>query len=120
MVEAVRSGQTQHEVAREFHVSPATVNRWVHHAHGRRLDRVDWSDRSRAPHTTQRTTAALEDLSWTDDARCETRAIWASPGPKRSATSSIPGGSSHSPRCGRSTPSSTAVACWTVKSGSDV
>jgi transposase-like protein len=62
MVEAVRSGQTQHEVAREFHVSPSTVNRWVRHAHGRRLDRVDWSDRSRAPHTTQRTAAAIEDL----------------------------------------------------------
>jgi putative transposase len=62
MVEAVRGGQSQHEVAREFHVSPSTVNRWVYHAHGRRLDRVDWSDRSRAPHTTQRTTAAIEDL----------------------------------------------------------
>jgi putative transposase len=62
MVEAVRGGQSQHEVARVFHVSPSTVHRWVHHAHGRRLDRVDWSDRSRAPHTTQRTTAAIEDL----------------------------------------------------------
>jgi hypothetical protein len=62
MVEAVRSGRSQQQVAREFGVSPATVNRWVRHAHGQRLDRVDWSDRSPIPHTTQRTTAALEDL----------------------------------------------------------
>ena len=62
MVEAVRGGQSQHEVARAFHVSPSTVNRWVRHAHGRRLDRVDWSDRSRVPHTTQRTATTIEDL----------------------------------------------------------
>jgi hypothetical protein len=62
MVEAVRSGRSQQQVARDFGVSPATVNRWVRHAHGQRLDRVDWSDRSPIPHTTQRTTAALEDL----------------------------------------------------------
>jgi transposase-like protein len=62
MVEAVRSGRSQQQVARDFGVSPATVNRWVHHAHGQRLDRVDWSDRSPIPRTTQRITAALEDL----------------------------------------------------------
>src|SRR4051795_5374406 len=62
MVEAGRGGQSQHEVARAFHVSPSTVNRWVRHAHGRRLDRVDWSDRSRVPHATQRTAATIEDL----------------------------------------------------------
>jgi transposase-like protein len=61
MVEAVRSGRSQQQVARDFGVSPATVNRWVRHAHGQRLDRVDWSDRSPIPRTTQRTTAALED-----------------------------------------------------------
>jgi hypothetical protein len=61
MVEAVRSGRSHHDVAREFHVSPSTVHHWVHHAHGRRLDRVDWSDRSRVPHTTQRTDATIED-----------------------------------------------------------
>ena len=43
-------------------MSPATVNRWVRHAHGQRLDRVDWSDRSPIPQTTQRTTADLEEL----------------------------------------------------------
>jgi hypothetical protein len=62
MVEAVRSGRSQQQVGRDVGVSPATVNRWVRHAHGQRLDRVDWSDRSPIPHTTQRTTAALEDL----------------------------------------------------------
>jgi transposase-like protein len=62
MVEAVRNGRSHHEVARQFHVSPATVHHWVRHAHGQRLDRVDWSDRSRIPHTTQRTDATIEDL----------------------------------------------------------
>src|SRR3954466_5099924 len=61
MVEAVRRGQSQQQVARDFGVSPGTVNRWVHHAQDQRLDRVDWSDRSRVPHTTQRTEATLED-----------------------------------------------------------
>src|SRR5512144_829794 len=62
MVQAVPSGRSQQQVARDFGVSPATVNRWVRHAHGQRLDRVDWSDRSPIPQTTQRTTADLEEL----------------------------------------------------------
>jgi transposase-like protein len=62
MVEAVRRGRSQHQVARDFGVSPGTVNRWVRHAQGQRLDRVDWSDRPRVPYTTQRTEAAIEDL----------------------------------------------------------
>jgi transposase-like protein len=62
MVEAVRNGRSYHDVAREFHVSPSTVHHWVHLAHGQRLDRVDWSDRSRVPQTTQRTDATIEDL----------------------------------------------------------
>jgi transposase len=53
MVEAVRRGRSQQQVARDFGVSPDTVNRWVRHAQGQRLDRVDWSDRSRVPYTTQ-------------------------------------------------------------------
>jgi transposase-like protein len=69
MVEAVRGGRSQHEVARAFHVSPSTVHRWVRHAHGRRPDRVDGSERSRAPHTTPRTVAAIEDLVL--DVRCQ-------------------------------------------------
>ena len=62
MVEAVRGGRSYHDVAREFHVSPATVHHWVHLAHGQRLDRVEGSDRSRVPRTTQRTDAGIEDL----------------------------------------------------------
>ncbi|MBV8228705.1 MAG: hypothetical protein JO329_01860 [Planctomycetaceae bacterium] len=62
MVQAVQSRRSQQQVARDFGVSPATVNRWVRHAHGQRLDRVDWSDRSPIPQTTQRTTADLEEL----------------------------------------------------------
>jgi putative transposase len=62
MVEAVRHGRSSSDVARKFHVSPSTVHHWVHHAHDQRLDRVDWSDRSRLPRTTQRTEATIEDL----------------------------------------------------------
>src|SRR5215471_15286652 len=62
MVEAVRRGQSQQQVARDFGVSPGTVNRWVRHAQGQRLDRVDWSDRPRVPYTIQRTEAGIEDL----------------------------------------------------------
>ena len=60
MVAAVRSGRSQQEVARQFRVSPSTVNHWVQHARGRRLDRVDWHDRSRVPRSTQRTDASIE------------------------------------------------------------
>jgi transposase-like protein len=62
MVEAVRSGRSQHQVARDFGVSPATVNRWVRHAQGQRLDRVNWSDRPSIPRVTQRTEGTIEDL----------------------------------------------------------
>jgi hypothetical protein len=49
-------------VARRFRVGVATVALWVERARGQRLDRVDWADRSRAPHTTRRTEATVEDL----------------------------------------------------------
>src|SRR5262245_10430874 len=62
MVAAVRAGQAMRAVAREFGVGVATVACWVGRAVGQRLDRVDWSDRSSAPHQTQRTDSALEDL----------------------------------------------------------
>src|SRR4051812_23729975 len=62
MVEAIRRGRSHHDVAREFHVSPATVHHWTQHARGQRLDRVDWSDQSRVPHRTRRTDATIEDL----------------------------------------------------------
>ncbi len=58
----MRNGRSYHHVAREVHGSPSTVHHWVHHAHGPRLDRVAWSDRSRLPRTTPRTEATIEDL----------------------------------------------------------
>jgi len=60
MVAAVRRGQSLHQVAHLFGVSPATVLRWVRRACGQRLDRIDWSDRSTAPRQTRRTPAAVE------------------------------------------------------------
>lgn len=49
MVEAVRRGRSQRSVAREFHVSLRTVQKWVVRAEGRRLDRVDFSTRPSRP-----------------------------------------------------------------------
>ena len=62
MVAAVRRGRSLRAVARQFGVGVATVASWVQRAKGQRLDRVDWSDRSRAPHQTRRTPTSLEDL----------------------------------------------------------
>jgi hypothetical protein len=62
MVAAVRRGQSLRAVAGRFRVGVATVAYWVQRAKGQRLDRVDWSDRSCAPHQTRRTETSLEDL----------------------------------------------------------
>jgi putative transposase len=62
MVVAVRQHQSIRAVARRFGVSTSTVLYWVERAKGQRLDRVDWQDRSRAPHHTQRTAAEVEEL----------------------------------------------------------
>src|SRR5688572_6097969 len=62
MVAAVRGGQSLRQVARRFGVGVATVAHWVGRAKGQRLDRVDFTDRSRAPHRTRRTEAAVEEL----------------------------------------------------------
>jgi len=62
MVAAVRRGQPLRAVAKEFGVAVATVAHWVERAKGQRLDRVDFSDRSRAPHQPRRTEITLEDL----------------------------------------------------------
>jgi putative transposase len=62
MVAAVRRGQPLRAVARTFAVGVATVAHWVARAKGQRLDRVDWSDRSRVPHKTRRTDTPVEDL----------------------------------------------------------
>lgn len=61
MVAAVRRGQSLRAVAAQFGVGLATVAHWVARAKGQRLDRADWSDRSRAPRTTRRIATALED-----------------------------------------------------------
>ena len=62
IVEAVRRGLSQHEVARRFGVSQPTVHYWVEHARGQRLDRVDWEDQPPIPRTTQRAPAHIADL----------------------------------------------------------
>jgi hypothetical protein len=62
MVAAVRRGRSQRAVARQLHVSLATVQPWVRRAAGQRLDRVDWSDRPRIPRATRRTDHAIEGL----------------------------------------------------------
>lgn len=58
----MRRGQSLRAVAKQFGVGVATVVYWVQRAKGQRLDRVDWSDRSRAPHQTRSTATDLEDL----------------------------------------------------------
>ncbi len=60
IVAAVRSGRSQHEVAQEFHVGQSVVHHRVHHAHGQRLDRVDWHDRPHTTRTPSRTDPAIE------------------------------------------------------------
>lgn len=62
MVAAVRRGQSLRAVADKFAVGVATVAHWVEQAKGQRLDRADFSDRSRDPHKTRRTATSLEDL----------------------------------------------------------
>jgi putative transposase len=62
MVTAVRRGQSLRVVAGRFGVAIATVAHWVERAHGQRLDRVDWSDRSHAPHQPRRTDTAVEEV----------------------------------------------------------
>ena len=60
MVSAFHRGKSLRKVAAQFGVAPGTVRYWVQRAAGRRLDRADWEDRSRAPICTQRTSATLE------------------------------------------------------------
>src|SRR5262249_25692509 len=62
MVAAVRRGRSLRAVAHQFGVGVATVAHWVEQATGQRLDRVDWSNRSRAPHKTRRILTSVEDL----------------------------------------------------------
>lgn len=63
MVAAVRRKTPMREVARRFRVALSTVQLWVARAGDRRLDRVDWSDRTDGPpRPANRSTAELEDL----------------------------------------------------------
>lgn len=62
MVERVRKGASMRSVARKFQVSLCTVQRWFERARGQRLDRMNWSDQSRAPKKTRRTNSTTEDL----------------------------------------------------------
>ncbi|RPJ25246.1 MAG: hypothetical protein EHM35_15690 [Planctomycetaceae bacterium] len=48
MVALVRQEMAVRAVARRFHVSLPTVQRWVKRAQGRRLDRVDWREHHEA------------------------------------------------------------------------
>lgn len=49
-------------MARRFGVSLSTVQHWLSRAKGKRLDRVDWSERERGPvHAANRTPAVVED-----------------------------------------------------------
>ena len=57
MVAAVRRGQALRAVARQLGVGMGTVAHWVARTKGQRLDRVDWSNRSRTAQDPPQTTA---------------------------------------------------------------
>ena len=63
MVAAVRKGNSQRSVAKQFRVSLRTVQVWVSRAKDQRLDRVDWSDQPRGGRREAAATkATTEDL----------------------------------------------------------
>ena len=45
MVAAYRAGASLQEVAKDFKETKSTVGRWVAHAQGKRLDRIDFYDK---------------------------------------------------------------------------
>lgn len=61
MVAEARKGGSMRSVATRFGVSLATVQRWVTHADGQRLDRVDWSGRRGGRRAAQATATSVED-----------------------------------------------------------
>ena len=62
MVQLVRDGVSQRNVARQFGVSLNTVQRWLRRAADAPLDQVDWSDQtSGASESPKRCDAKLED-----------------------------------------------------------
>jgi putative transposase len=62
MVSAVREGKSLREVAATFGVHHSTVAVWVQHADGKRLDRVDFSDKPRLSPPHNRTIEATENI----------------------------------------------------------
>jgi len=63
LVARVRKKHSMRSVARQFGVRLGTVQRWVKHAEGQRLDRVDWSDKpSGCRQPRHRITTDSEDL----------------------------------------------------------
>lgn len=63
MVAEVRRGGSRRSVAEKFGVSKSQVDRWVERARGKRLDRVDWADRSLGPKTPHnRSSTELEEM----------------------------------------------------------
>jgi hypothetical protein len=63
MVQAVRRGASMRQVADQFGVALATVQRWVTRAKGQRWDQVDWADRPCGlPTPVNRTERRREDL----------------------------------------------------------
>lgn len=62
IVQAVRKGDSIRQVARRFRVGLATIQLWVHRAGRKRIERVDWMDRTSVAHLIWRTDKAMEDL----------------------------------------------------------
>ncbi len=63
MVSSIRRGYSYRETALKFGVSVGTVHTWVERTKGRRLDRVDWSDRPDGCRTaSNRTHGETEDM----------------------------------------------------------
>ena len=63
MVALARGGCAIREIARRFHVSRPTVDRWIERASGKRLERISFVDLSSAPHTVvNRSHSATEKL----------------------------------------------------------
>jgi hypothetical protein len=91
------------QVAHQFGVALATVQRWVARAGGQRLDRVDWTDRPCGlPAPVNRTERALEDLVLTIRQELRDPVTSVSSGPRPSTGS---GSRAASPIRRRSAPS---------------
>lgn len=61
MVSLVRGGRSMRSVAAQFGVTLRTVQRWVAHAEGARLERVDWNGARGGRRESQATSSSVED-----------------------------------------------------------